>query len=130
MAAIDTAREHARQLQDVTGIAVDVVDDGGRILVLLHGVPLPPGIFQVDSSEVLFICDKQYPLSKLDMFWTDLDVLRRDGSVPANGDSIEQYGGRAWRRFSWHSNTHNPAGNCLLDHFALMEARLAEEADR
>ncbi len=99
--------------------------------VVLRAVILPPGRFRVATSDVLFLADQQYPLSALDMFWTGVDVVRADGGVPQNADSIEIYLGRPWRRFSWHRNgAWNPAGNGLLDHYAVMEQRWAVEGQR
>jgi len=123
-------RQHAEELQGATGVAVDLIDEPDRIFVVLSKVPLPPGLLSKDASDVLYLADQQYPLSSMDMFWTDVDLVRRDGSVPGNADSIEQYAGRSWRRFSWHRNgSWNPAGNPLLDHHAFMEARWQREME-
>ena len=79
-------------------------------------VPLPPGRFRIDATDVLFLADQQYPLSALDMFWTELGVVRPDGSIPQNADSMQTYLGRQWRRYSWHRNgVWNPANNGLLE---------------
>jgi hypothetical protein len=121
-------REHAAALTAATGIPASVIEEGVRLYVLLEKMELPKGAFRVNSSDILFIADQQYPLSSMDMFWTEVEVVRPDGATPQGGDSIESYLARNWRRFSWHRNgIWNPAGNPLLDHFALMEARLALE---
>ncbi|CCF85313.1 E2/UBC family protein [Nitrolancea hollandica] len=131
MAAPDVLREHARELEELTGVTAEVLEEGGRLYVLLSPVRLPEGVFRVISTRVIFVTDHQYPYSALDMFWTDLDVVRADGGIPRNSDSIETYLGQQWRRFSWHSNSvHNPVRNCLLDHYAFMESRFAEEGRR
>ena len=102
-----------------------------QIFVLLEKVQLPTGTYRPDRSDVLFITDQQYPVSAMDMFWTEVDVVRPDGSVPTGGDSIESYLDRQWRRFSWHRNgIWKPTGNCLLDHFEFMQARFAEDVTR
>jgi hypothetical protein len=99
-----------------------------QVYITLRTLPLPEGVYTVAATDVLFITDSQYPLSAMDMFWTDPAVLRRDGSVPAGGESIETYLRRPWRRFSWHRNgAWNPVGNCLLDHFEFMQARFAQD---
>lgn len=119
---------HAQELSRVSGLKVDVLEEDGRLHVLLYSVVLPVGLFRIDVTDVLFITDQQYPLSALDMFWTELEVVLPDGRVPQNAESIETYIGRPWRRFSWHRNgVWNPAGNGLLDHFAVMEQRWAAE---
>jgi len=131
MAALDELRKHGGELTEVTGMAVNLIEEGARILVVLSKVPLPPGSFRLGSTDVLFITDHMYPLSAMDMFWTELDVVRPDGSIPQGAESIEQYVNRSWRRFSWHRNgSWNPTGNPLLDHLAFMESRMAVEARR
>lgn len=124
----DLLKTHTLALQELTGIPASVIEEGSRAYVLLEKMPLPVGAFSVKSTDVLFIADLQYPLSSMDMFWVEVDVVKPDGSIPQGGDSIELYLGRSWRRFSWHRNgLWSPSGNPLLDHFALMEARLALE---
>lgn len=133
MAGIDELSKHAKELEGVTGISVRVIQEPGttRIFVLLSQVPLPVGVLKVNRTDVLFIADQLYPLSAMDMFWTEVEVVRSDGSIPQGAESIEQYLGRTWRRFSWHRNgIWNPTGNPVLDHFAFMESRLAVEARR
>jgi hypothetical protein len=121
-------RQHAAALADATGIPATVIEEGMRVYVLLEKMDLPKGAFRVECSDILFIADQQYPLSAMDMFWTEVEVVRLDGAIPQGSDSVESYLGRSWRRFSWHRNgVWSPGGNPLLDHFALMEARLALE---
>ena len=89
---------------------------------------VPAGTYRVNNTDVLFITDTMYPLSAMDMFWTDPAVVRPDGSIPANAESIETYRDRQWRRFSWYRNgVWNPNGNPLLDHFELMQARFVRD---
>jgi hypothetical protein len=131
-----TAREildrHAAEFQEATGLQIELCEDGGgRIFIVFRRVPFPPGLFGVDKSDVLFITDRQYPYSALDMFWTDVSVVRANGTIPQGADCIETYLDRQWRRFSWHRNgVWNPAGNGLLDHYAFMESAWATEAKR
>ncbi|HXG08681.1 MAG TPA: E2/UBC family protein [Gemmataceae bacterium] len=121
-------QEHAKELTETTGVQVEIVEEGSRVFVLLRKVRLPPGLFRVGETDILFITDQQYPLSALDMFWTEVDVVRPDGSIPQSAEAIETYLGRQWRRFSWHRNgVWNPARNGLLDHFAFVESRWVAE---
>jgi hypothetical protein len=65
------------------------------------------------------------------MFWTDVGLVRPDGSAPQGAEVIETYLDRQWRRFSWHrQGVWNSAGNPLLDHYAFMEARWTLEPGR
>ncbi len=131
MSALEELRRHADELEAAAGIRSQLVDSGPQIFVILQKVPLPAATYRADTADVLFITDHQYPLSAMDMFWTEVDVVRSDGSVPAGAESIETYVGRQWRRFSWHRNgVWNPAGNCLLDHFEFMQARFAMDVPK
>ena len=124
MTGADLLRTHLAELAKEIGVQSDVIEEGMRLYVLLHKVPLPEGLFQLEASDMLFMTDQQYPLSGMDMFWTEVGVLRPDGSIPQNAESIEAYLGRDWRRFSWHRNdVWNATGNPLLHHYAFMEAR-------
>ena len=132
MTALEILERHAEEFRQATGLQVEIVENGGnRIFVVIRQVPLPPGLFAVERGDVLFITDKQYPYSALDMFWTDTHVVRANGAIPQGADQIEKYLDRQWRRFSWHRNgVWSPAGNGLLDHFAFMESAWATEARR
>lgn len=129
MSGLDILRRHAQELEHETGISVDVEVAGEQVLVILKNVKLPDGAYTLDSTDVLFITDLQYPMSAMDMFWTDVAVTLPDGGIPAGGESIETYGGLQWRRFSWHRNgVWNVSRNGLLDHFEFMQARFAVDA--
>lgn len=131
MSAAETLRDHLAELTGATGITGEVVERGEQLFVVLRAVPLPEGVFAVEKSDVLFVTDKQYPLSAMDMFWTDAEVVRIDGTIPEGATEIEQYLDRRWRRFSWHRNgIWNVAGNPLLDHLEFMEGRFSIEPRR
>lgn len=126
--ALEELRRHAQELAAQAGVPVDIEQEGAQVYIILRGLPLPADAYQATTSDVLFVTDVQYPLSAMDMFWTDPAVLCADGSVPTGGDSIETYRNRQWRRFSWHRNgVWNPNGNPLLDHFEFMQARFAKD---
>jgi hypothetical protein len=131
MTAAETLHDHLAELTAVTGISGEVVERGEQLFVVLHAVQLPKGVFAVEASDVLFVADRQYPLSAMDMFWTDIEVVRVDGTIPEGATEIEQHVERRWRRFSWHRNGGwNVGGNPLLDHFAFMEGRFSIEPRR
>lgn len=131
MTAKELLEKHVEELSAVTSLRVEVLEQGNRLFVLLHDYSLSAGVSRVEKTDVLFITDFQYPLSAMDMFWVDIDVVRLNGSLFENSDSIEEYLGRKWRRFSYHRNgVWNPAGNPVLDHFAFMESRWTRKATR
>lgn len=128
MQAIDLLRAHLAELTAATGIGGDVHEQGMQLYVVLENVALPARAYAVETTQVLYQTDKQYPVSAMDMFWTDVAVVRADGTIPQNADSIEPHLGRDWRRFSWHRNdSWNPNGNPLLDHYTFMQARFELE---
>lgn len=131
MSALEELRRHAEELQAATGVSVQLLEGTPQIYVVLGQVPLPPGAYNIAATDVLFIADQQYPLSSLDMFWVEPQLLRADGSVPQNAEAFEAYAERRWRRFSWHRfGVWNPNGNGLLDHFAFMQARFDVDTPR
>ena len=124
MSAKETLESHAAELSAAIGKTVEVIEQGNQLFVMIRDYDLPAGVAKVSTADVLFIADAQYPLSAMDMFWTDLDVVRPDGSEFENSGSIEEYVGRKWRRFSYHRNgAWNPSGNPLEHHYAFMETR-------
>lgn len=124
MAATSALDCHIDELHEATGLTIELLEEPGRVGVVLRQVPLPVGLFRITTSDVLFLTDRQYPLSALDMFWTDLGVVRHDDSIPQGAEAIETYFGRKWRRFSWHrGGPWVPTGNKLLEHYAVMERR-------
>jgi Prokaryotic E2 family E len=128
MTTLDELRRHAAELTEAFGYEVELVEGGIQIPVIMKAVALPEGTFAMGQTDILFLADAQYPVSALDMFWTDVDVLRADGTVPSNAEVVENYAGRTWRRFSWHRNgAWNPASNGLIDHFLFTLARLQME---
>jgi hypothetical protein len=121
-------RDHAKELSEAVGVVAEIIEREQRVYVLLRKVRLPVGVFKQAETDLLFITDYQYPLSALDMFWVEPGVVRADGSVPQNADSIESHLDRQWRRYSWHRNgVWHPTRNGLLDHFVFVEARWAVE---
>jgi hypothetical protein len=128
MNAVESLRAHLAELAALTGVRGEVHENGMQLYVVLDDVQLPANTFTRTTTDVLFITDRQYPLSAMDMFWVETDVLRADGTVPQAADVIEHHLDRDWRRFSWHRNgIWNPSGNPLLDHYTLMETRLELE---
>jgi len=129
--AEETLTRHAAELAQTTGLQVEVIAEDNRLFVVVHDYSLPEGVSKVASTDVLFIADTQYPFSAMDMFWTNVGVVRPDDSTFENSESIEQYQECQWRRFSYHRNsTWNIAGNPLLDHFVFMETRWTGKALR
>ena len=121
--------KHSAELGEAVGLVVEVHQEGNRLFVILRSYAMPDDVTRVSSTDVLFMTDTQYPFSAMDMFWTDVEVVRPDGSPFEGSESIEEYLGRRWRRFSYHRNGEwNPSGNPLMDHVAFMETRWTGKA--
>ena len=48
-------RDHARELTDVTGVVVEIIERGDRVYVLMKKVRLPVCVYRLTESDVLFI---------------------------------------------------------------------------
>jgi hypothetical protein len=68
--AFEELQADVAELQQVTGLTVDIVPVGIQVFLILRRVLLPPGAYRVAATDVLFITDQQYRLSAMDMFWT------------------------------------------------------------
>ena len=131
MSGKETLEQHAKELSQSVGINAEVLQEGNRLFVILRKFRLPPDVSRVDCTDVLFIADTQYPLSAMDMFWTEVEVVRPNGSTYEGSDTIENYLGRNWRRFSYHRNSiWNQNGNPLMDQYVFMETRWTAKATR
>lgn len=107
------------------GFAVDLVEADGLANVVLHGHMVPPRVSK-PVSELLIRCPLSYPNGNPDMFWTDEDLVLKNGQVPKSADTIESHLGRRWRRFSWHPSKWNPATDGLRTYLEFIEVRLAK----
>jgi hypothetical protein len=106
------------------GHTVTVIEDGTRFYLVLQAFELPPGLYQPDVTDLMMMADYQYPLSRMDMFWTDPRVLRSDGTLPQNADQFEAYAGRQWQRWSWHYPVWEPARHNVSTHLEVVYDRL------
>ena len=131
MSTNSTLDAHANELGQALGLKVEVLQEGNHLFVVIQRYRLPEGLARVETTDILLMTDAQYPFPAMDMFWTQVEVVRPDGSSFENSDSIKEYLGRQWRRFSYHRHgTWSVTGNPLLHHFAFMESRWAERTKR
>ena len=107
------------------GHDVRVVENGTRFYVVLARYRLPE-VYAPTQTDLLVIGDYQYPMSSLDMFWTEPHVRCLDGRWPQNADQFEQHIGRTWQRWSWHYPGWNPSTHSLLTHLEVFSDRLAK----
>ena len=131
MSTNSTLDAHADEMGGTLGLVVEVLQEGNQLFVVIKRYRLPVGLARVETTDILFITDAQYPFSAMDMFWTEVGVVRPDGSTFENSDSIQEFLDRQWRRYSYHRHgTWSPTGNPLLHHFAFMESRWTGRARR
>jgi Prokaryotic E2 family E len=79
----------------------EVVMDGGMVCVIFPTWQLPAGL-SVTHTDVLLRVAAGYPDIPPDMWWTDPEILRADGTVIPATEVREPYFGRTWQRWSRH----------------------------
>lgn len=115
-------------LQEVKGLReigyqVEIVEADGFANLVFPSYALPASLSK-PSASVLIKIPLSYPNGRPDMFWTDVDVLLKDGRVPRSAEAIESALGRQWRRFSWHLQTWNPGSENILTYLEFVNDRL------
>lgn len=78
-----------------------LASEANMTCLVLHGFPLPTG-FDSEKSDLLLRLQTGYPDLPPDMWWFDPPARRIDGKpIPAT-ESVENYLGRSWQRWSRH----------------------------
>ena len=94
----------------------DVAEEPTTINVVLRGYPTSE-LYSISQTNLLLRVPRAYPDAGLDMFWTDPELVLKDGTIPKNADLLETYpaldsitdfAGKKWRRFSWHPQPNGP----------------------
>jgi hypothetical protein len=107
------------------GYAVEVVEDGTRYYVVFNDFTLPD-CYVPNQTTLMFMADYQYPMSALDMFWTEPHVRLANGALPQNADQFLEFMGRSWQRWSWHHPGWDPAVHSVATHLEVCLDRLAK----
>lgn len=105
--------------------SIDLTESDGWANVVLHAHLVPPG-YNKTSTEILLKFPMSYPNGRPDMFWTDEDLILKDGRNPHSADSIEAALGKNWRRFSWHPSNWNPGTDNLQTYIEFVNTGLAK----
>ena len=87
---------------------VDVTEEESIIDVVIHNFETSD-LYKNPKTNILLRIPRAYPDAGLDMFWTDEDLILKDGGIPNGANVVEQYLGKKWRRFSWHPQPGNPS---------------------
>jgi hypothetical protein len=110
------------------GLQFDMVEEGLRIYIVFKNYPLPPGIYNIESADLMIFTTSQYPNAGFDMFWIDENLLLRStNGAPRAAEQFENYMGRRWRRFSIHpysKKAWNPASDSVISFMSYIEQRL------
>jgi hypothetical protein len=119
----------ARLVEDIAelraaGLQVELDSDAARFYVIIRSFALPAA-YEPNVVDVMVMTDYQYPLSALDMFWTEPHVRCCSGGWPANADQFSDFAGRTWQRWSYHYPGWDPVRHSLLTHLGVFQARLA-----
>jgi hypothetical protein len=117
LADVEIVRSH--------GYDVRLVEDGTRSYVVLENCSLPPP-YVPQVTNLMLIADYQYPMSALDMFWTEPHVKCPNGDFPQNANQFEPHIGKTWQRWSWHYPGWNPTTHSLVTHLEVCFDRLAQ----
>ena len=94
------------------GRVFEVIEADGNIYIFFKNFPLPSGIYNSETTDLIIFTIPSYPSAGFDMFWTSEELKLKDGRIPQNADSITMHLGKRWRRFSYHpysSKQWNPA---------------------
>jgi len=108
------------------GYQIDLIPNGSFVYARFRDFSLPQPKFSRPTTQLLVIVPLPYPEAKLDMFYTEPEVVLSSGAVPRSAETIEMHLGQNWRRFSWHTGRWNPAIDDLASHVAFIEQRLYE----
>lgn len=109
------------------GFQCEATEEGSRIFIFFKDFLLPENVYNVDKTDLLIYTSNLYPNCGFDMFWVDEKLTLKDGAIPRNGDSIEPYLGKKWRRFSYHpynAKSWNPSEDNLGSYVEYIQQRL------
>ncbi|PQA85923.1 hypothetical protein CW354_20320 [Marinicaulis flavus] len=102
-------------------VAFEVLNEGGKIAVILEDFPLPDGKFDHATADILIILPPGYPDVAPDMFYTSPRLkLASIGREPRAANAAYDFGGRTWQRWSRHCNAWRPG----IDGLQTMVARV------
>ena len=107
------------------GFEVELSLSDGFHHVVFERYEFPKG-YSTDVSSMLLRLPISYPNGRPDMFWTDVNVTLMGGGIPERANTIEQFLGKQWRRFSWHPQNWNPGIDTLETFLEFVNRRLAQ----
>jgi hypothetical protein len=118
--------EEVTALQE-RGFNCKAIEEGQRIYLFFQDFPLPSDLYNMEKTDLLVYTANLYPNCGFDMFWVDNKLTLKNGASPRNGEQMETYLGRTWRRFSYHPyqvKPWNPSQDNLSSYIAYIQQRL------
>ncbi len=96
--------------------AVAVEETDGSLILVIPRYPIPTTAFDRDAVRIAVRVGPLYPAEKLDLFWLDPALHRRDNAaVPNLMSSSVTLAGQSWAQISWHDNApHDPERVTIL----------------
>lgn len=111
------------------GHPYEMVDEGPRIFIVFKDYSLPPGTYNMTSTDLMIFTTPLYPNAGFDMFWVSDKLTLNDGKNPKNGEAMESYMGKTWRRFSYHpyqEKPWDPSNDSVIGFMAYVDQRLGK----
>lgn len=89
--------EHELEVQDAI--------QGAQKGIIFKRYPLPLGLFDSESADVLVVLPSGYPDTAPDMFFVEPWLkLRQTNAYPEKADGAHEFAGRRWQRWSRHND--------------------------
>lgn len=117
------AEQLAALRQRHSGAALEAMPDGARALVV-PVVQLGPG-WSATETTLRILVPVGFPQVNPDCFYTDPTLLLASGAEPQNSQLQPVFGG-AYRWFSWHLSSWDPASGDIGTYVRFCERRLRE----
>ena len=86
---------------------IEVTEEQTLINIVIFEFPTS-NLYTMQKTTLLLRVPRAYPDAGIDMFWTDVNLILTDNSIPSGAQYIEEYMNKKWRRYSWHPNPGNP----------------------
>jgi hypothetical protein len=93
---------------------VEVVKEGGQLGIIFRNYRLPPGVFDVDTCDLLVLLPGGYPDAPPDMFYAHPWLKLKGGDrYPNAADQPHEFASQRWQRWSRHNNEWRPGTDFL-----------------
>ncbi len=98
-----------RQYLQSKGYIFEEIAENGHKGLIIRGLQLPPGLFNVSQADVLILLPSGYPDAAPDMFYLlPWVTLAQTQKYPKAADQPFMFNKQRWQRWSRHSNEWRP----------------------